>query len=532
MPKRQPPPVRSRRRAILFRLAAVVLGLAPLLILEGLLWCFGTGMPHYDHDPFVGFRAVHPLFVLSDDAERYEIARSRLDFFRPDSFAARKAPDEFRIFCLGGSTVQGSPFAIETSFTTFLELSLQAAEPEKKWEVVNCGGVSYASYRLVPILEEVLRHEPDLIVVYTGHNEFLEDRTYGHVKHMPELVARPAEILARTRTCQVLHRLWATGGPDKTADAEGAPPGRPVLPAEVEAMLEYRGGLDRYHRDEKWRGDIETHYEYNLNRMVVLARDARVPLLLVNPVCNLRDCPPFKNEHRDGLTEEQLKRWKSLVSEAGEHCGENAAETLRLLEEALRIDDRHAGLHYLLAKTHDSMGDMVLARREYIAAKENDICPLRIVESMNQAVLDTAAATGTPLVDVRRMYEEICEGGVPGDMYLIDHVHPSIEGHQLIADLIASKLALMGIVRPRPDWRQRRNEAFRAQLDSLVSLYYAQGQQRLDILRCWTQGKAGTEWSYEGGKPVFIAGPKKERPLETVPDAPSADARAAVPRGH
>ncbi len=514
MPRKPPATVRSRRRAIVFRLAAVALGLSPLLLLEGLLWCFGAGAPCYDHDPFVGFRCVHPLFVLSDDARHYQIAPSRLAYFCPDSFAAKKAPNEFRIFCLGGSTIQGSPFGIETSFTTFLELGLQAAEPETLWQVVNCGGVSYASYRLVPILEEVLRYQPDLIIVCTGHNEFLEDRTYRHIKQMPELVARPAELLARTRTCQLLHRWWQS---DPTRNTDEACDGRPVLPGEVDAMLEYRGGLDRYHRDDKWRRDIELHFRFNLNRMVAMARKAGVPLLLVNPVCNLRDCPPFKSQHRSGLATDDLQRWQSLVSQAAAHCTTNAAETVRLLEEALLIDDQHAGLHYLLAKTYDSMGDLQLAARQYIAAKEDDVCPLRILESMHRAILDTAAATGTPLVDVRRMYQEICQGGIPGDMYLVDHVHPSVEGHQLMADLIAAKLSLMGLVHPGPAWPEQRREAYRAQLDSLDNLYFAHGQQRLDILRGWTQGRAGTDWVYQHGKPVFIGQPKKSPRTDPAP---------------
>ena len=85
-------------------------------------------------------------------------------------------------YCLGGSTVQGRPYAIETSFTTWLELNLRTADPRYQWEVVNCGGVSYASYRLVPILRELLAYEPDLFIICTGHNEFLEDRTYASVK--------------------------------------------------------------------------------------------------------------------------------------------------------------------------------------------------------------------------------------------------------------------------------------------------------------------------------------------------------------
>ena len=493
----------TKRRAILFRLGAIILGLTPFLVLEGLLWIFGAGMPAYDHDPFIGFRNVHPLFVPSDDGQRYEIAQSRLDFFCPDSFAAQKPSDEFRIFCLGGSTVQGRPFAIETSFPTFLELSLQAADPTRQWEVVNCGGVSYASYRLVPVLQEVLQYEPDLIVLYTGHNEFLEDRTYGHIKRLPAILAWPAGLLANTRTYRALRQILQTDPTDRQKAPGVQQPGRPLLPDEVDAMLEHRGGMEKYGRDPKWRRDTEEHFEYNLNRMVAMADEAGVPLLLVNPVANLRDCPPFKNQHRDGLTEAERQQWEELIAQASRHHGSNSTEALRLLQEALEIDDQHAGLHYLLAKTHDAMGNAALARQEYIAAKEDDICPLRILESMNQAILNTAQKTGAPLVDVRRMYEEISQNGIPGGMYLMDHVHPSIEGHQLIADLIASQLSLMGIVEPRPDWRERRNAAFQNHLDSLDSLYYAQGQQRLDALRLWTQGKAETEWSYEGDKPVF-----------------------------
>ena len=63
---------------------------------------------------------------------------------------------------LGGSTVQGRPFSIETAFSTWLELSLTAADPSRIWQVVNCGGVSYASYRLAPIVDESSCYKPDL----------------------------------------------------------------------------------------------------------------------------------------------------------------------------------------------------------------------------------------------------------------------------------------------------------------------------------------------------------------------------------
>ncbi len=478
---------RRRWRGLLFRLSAIALGLTPFLLAEGVFAILDWGRPDYSEDPFVGFRAVHPLFVLNEEGTRYEIAPSRLQFFCRESFARDKAPNEFRIFCLGGSTVQGRPFEIDTSFTAWLEIGLGAADPDRRWEVVNCGGVSYASYRLVPILEEALSYEPDLIIVYTGHNEFLEERTYRHIKHMPETVARPWETLVQTRTYTLLRRGYRSlRGEASTDPLED----RPILEEEADAILEYRGGLDEYRRNEKWRRDVIEHFHYNVRRLVDIAGRAGVPIFLVNPVCNLRDSPPFKTQHRDGLTRGELRRWEALVHKAADCQGTDVYGAVLLLEEAREIDDRHAGLHYLRAKCYDAMGMTTEARGAYVRAKEEDICPLRILEPMHQAILDAARETGTPLVDVRKMFEGLSDTGIPGNDWLLDHLHPSIPGHQLIANRLADEMASRGMAHPRPGWETLRDQRYREHFRSLSDLYFGRGQERLERLKCWTQGKA------------------------------------------
>jgi tetratricopeptide (TPR) repeat protein len=470
-----------------FGVAAVALGLVPLVLAEGVLAALGLGAARWDDDPFVGFSAVHPLFVRSADGARYEIAKNRRTFFRPDSFASEKPKDEFRIFCLGGSTVQGRPYSIETSFTTWLELSLQAADPSRRWQVVNCGGVSYASYRLVPILEEVLGYKPDMILVYTGQNEFLEDRTYGHVKRTPAALARLHGLFSRLRTYRLARREYARlmGRSPETA------PQRPVLKAEVDAMLDYRGGLREYHRDDEWRRDVIEHYAYNMRRMVGLCEEAGVPMILMNPACNLRGTPPFKSEHRDGLSAELLEQWESLWSAAREHYGSGFAQAIELLRQAEAIDGEYAGLHFELAKCYDARGMVYEARAEYLRAKELDVCPLRILEPMQQAVLAIAAETGTPLVDVERLFEKLSPRGIPGDKWLVDHVHPEIEGHQRIAEALTDKMIELGYVPPPPaGWQQRRQDLYTAHYNSLKAIYFARGRQRLDGLRRWAAGRS------------------------------------------
>lgn len=478
-----------RWRGFLFRLGAVAVGLAPFVLAETAFVMLDWGRPAYRDDPFVGFSAVHPLFVPVADGTRYEVAQSRQGFFRPESFAAEKGADEFRIFCLGGSTVQGRPFAVETSFTTWLELNLQAAEPARTWDVVNCGGISYASYRLVPILQEVLGYEPDLIILYVGHNEFLEDREYGHIRDVPRVVAGPWELLTRTRTYNLLRDGYVhLAGRSQPPAARH----RPVLGTETDAMLDYQGGLARYHRDEKWRRNVIDHFRYNVGRMVRMSRDAGVGLILINPVCNLRDSPPLKSQHRDGLTPQERRRWESLCREAESHLGAGNRRALELLRRAVAIDDQHAGLHYSLAKCYDALRMTDRAREAYVRAKELDVCPLRILEPMNDAIVAIARRIGTPLVDVRDLFERRSRDGIVGGYLLIDHVHPTIAGHRLIADALMGELSRQAVVHPVEGWERQRDEKARRHLDSLGDFYFAKGRQRLEAVRGWATGQANT----------------------------------------
>jgi lysophospholipase L1-like esterase len=468
-------PARTWRKVFVFRLAAVAIGLLPFCLFELALHGFGVGTATEADLPAIGFESIRPLFELSSDGERYEISPSRLAYFCPDSFATNKGDDEFRIFCLGGSTVQGRPYSIETSFTTWLELSLKAADQRREWEVVNCGGVSYGSHRLVPILDEVLRYKPDLVVIYTGHNEFLEAGTFG----------RPgdgrgrwpaAAWLSHLRTYNLL--LAARRGPREPV----------LMPEEVDALLDYRGGLADYHRDAAWRREAVAQYEANLRKMLQMANDAGVPVVLLNPVSNLKDCPPFKVEGSVGLSAAKQREFESLWTRAKAATSIDAR--IELLEAAISIDPQHAAARFLLGHAYLARYQIDEAREQLQLAKEEDVCPLRMIEPLHDALRTVAAQTGTPLLDIRRVFEDASEAGIPGDRWLLDHIHPSISGHQMIAAQLMSHLIETGVVVPVDKWQDQRARLYAKHLGTLDAVYYAKGKQRLEGLRRWTQGRA------------------------------------------
>jgi len=474
-----------RLRVILFRLGAVLTGLLLLGLLE-LAMRLSVPLPPVNiEDPFVSFHRLSPLFVSDKTGTRFETARERLTAFCPQSFAAVKKPETLRIFCLGGSTVQGRPYSVETSFTTWLKINLRAALPGTDSEVINCGGISYASYRLVPIMQELLKYEPDLFIFYTGHNEFLEDRTYEHVKNKPRVLIRTHRKLLNLRIYSQAHH-FLTQHMGRGTPAEHSP--KTILDPEVQARLDFQEGLKSYHRDQVWRKDIIEHFHHNLETIVRMSRAANVPVIIVNPVSNLKDCPPFKSEHGSELLKEQIQQVNELRTKAVELDWSQTYEKLRLLEQAAAIDSRHAGLLFLVAKCYEHIGRFSQAKEWFIKAKEEDVCPLRILESMHEIIHELAGWHKVPLVDARKLIEDRTTDGIAGSEWLLDQVHPNITGHRLIADALYEVMEQNGMVQTPADWRTRCNQLYEQHLASLDDAYYARGEARLKRLAEWSRG--------------------------------------------
>jgi hypothetical protein len=164
-----------------------------------------------------------------------------------------------------------------------------------------------------------------------------------------------------------------------------------------------------------------------------------------------------------------------------------------LLEQAIEIDDQFAGIHYDLAKCYEALGRIAEARREYILAKELDVCPLRVLEPMNQILLYIVHETETPVVDARQLFEQLSVNGIAGEEWLVDHVHPSIGGHQRLAQAIVDEMVRLGIVEQAEGWEVARDRAYQRHTRSLDTIYYHRGQQHLEALSRWAQGRMTRE---------------------------------------
>jgi tetratricopeptide (TPR) repeat protein len=366
---------------------------------------------------------------------------------------------------MGGSTTYGRPYSDRVSFCGWLRAYLKAADPSRNWEVINAGGISFASYRVARLMNELGQYEPDLFIVYSGHNEFLEQRSYGTLAELPAWVINLNATLSGTRVYTAMSRAIDALTSDSLGQAQAAQ----QLGGEVDEILNDSAGPDSYHRDETLKRQVITHFRLNVQRMVKISRSAGAEIMFVQPVSNLKDMSPFKSEHRAGLDERARQEWESLYQRgrALQASGETGG-ALAAYRQALAIDERYADLHYRVGQVLFERGEYAAAEQAFRRALEEDIVPLRMLDAMHRIVEEVAASEDVPLIGlpglIRDAYAREYDHTVFGKEYFRDHVHLNMEGYLLLGLALLERLAEQGIATPRPAWGDEQIEAIRREV--------------------------------------------------------------------
>ena len=118
---------------------------------------------------------------------------------------------------------------------------------------------------------------------------------------------------------------------------------------------------------------------------------------------------------------------------------------------------------------------------------------MRMVSAMHEAVMEVAGRYDVGLVDAKALIEGRSEGEIAGNEWLLDHVHPSIAGHKLIAEALYDGMEEMELVRGADGWRGVRDELWGEHLSSLDDIYHAMGTVRLNRLLEWSRGRMPKE---------------------------------------
>ena len=343
-----------------------------------------------------------------------------------DAFDVVKKPGAVRIFCLGGSTTAGFPYEINATFPFQLKARLQKEYPNRQVEVINLGISAVNSYTVLDLLPEVLDLQPDLLIIYMGHNEFYGAFGAGSTQHLGNnrrLILWYLK-LKRWRLFQLLEKTirWGRGVLSKPQNAAAQP------------LMQAMAGKQRIPlNDEKVR-IAQANFRENLREIVRESKKQNVKLLLSTLVSNLKDQPPFISAFSRTVDKFSQNRLETKLLTARVLSSEGKTnQALAVVEKIARIDSSAADLHFYRGQMFLKNGQSRRAFRDFSRARDLDLLRFRAPSAFNSQIREIAKSEDVPLVNMEEVFCEASPDGIPGKMLFQEHLHPNFDGYQLMA---------------------------------------------------------------------------------------------------
>jgi len=406
----------SRPRKALFALVVVV---SFFVLLEALLWVAGVPTLLSQQDPFRGFSDSVSVYQLDPARSVYRTTpRASRHSFNPQEFAALKPERGFRVFILGGSSAYGFPWGAEQSFSRPLEDALVDALPDRDVEVINAAAMSYGSHRLRVLVRELLHYEPDLFVLYSGHNEFVEREFFADFLTRRQGLDGLQKAVARSRLAWLLSRL---------RPAPGAEAGADLLGLDVDHARELvESTAEKQAAGEQLRNNLEA--------VVDAIAEQSVPVILCTVPANLTGWAPNDSLFRADLAPASRRQVEKWLAEGRAALADGQPEAAaRVLEQAVALAPEHAEGHFRMGQAALALDQPEQALAAFRLALEADARPSRALATFNDQIRALARAPRLPLLDVALLFQAAVEDGLLGFNLFQDYVHPKPQAHKLIA---------------------------------------------------------------------------------------------------
>ena len=333
------------------------------------------------------------------------------------SISPQKPKNTYRIVIFGESAAEGDPdFAY--GFGRYLRVMLQQRFPQINFEIINTGMVAINSHVILEMARQLRPYKPDLYLIYAGSNEVVGPYGPGTVltgSSMNPSVIRASVFVRSTRIGQLLTESGATrrewGGMEMFVN-------RQVRAGSPRMELAYR------------------NFEQNLRAIARAGTESGAHALLSTIATNLRDSAPFASLHREGFSSTDLQSWATLLKKASDYeLVGDYNDALKAYDDAAKIDNQFAELHFRIARCYWALGDYGAAKGSYIRARDLDALRFRADSRINEVIRNVANSSGSnaQLLDAQSLFDAESHNGVPGSELFYDHVHFAPPGNYLLA---------------------------------------------------------------------------------------------------
>lgn len=430
---------------------------------------------------------VTSLVVLREaDGKKYHQLNSRVGerFFLggieafpevyPEKFSFEKTPNTLRVFCLGSSTMASFPYELNARVSSLLRDRLHLAFPDKNVEVVNAGMAAINSYAVGEFIRELVDYQPDLFVMYMGHNEYYGALGVGSTQSLGQnrWLIRAYLRLQKFRIFQRLEGLI------RSLRKQDAPPG-PANHTLMELMAReknirvqsalFQRGVDQFRS--------------NLEDIINVARDHRVPIVVGTLASNLRDMEPCESGFTPERSEADKQKWQRLF-ERGMRLqrADSIDAALEAYSHAAAIDGEPAIVHYRMAEIYLARHDSSNALEQFKHARDLDMLRFRAPGLFNDIIRESCRRLSVPVVEVEEAFARHSPQSIVGHELMTEHLHPNFDGYFLMAKTFAEAIRQSGALKPAEQWPPSPGDEFFRQFSAVTQFELEGGARKIDRL--------------------------------------------------
>ena len=343
---------------------------------------------------------------------------------RPVLFRKIKGGNTVRIFCLGESSMFGTPYEMNANIPAIVRKQLRHLYPGKDFEVVNLGASAINSNVIADIAGMLPQYEPDLVLIYLGHNEFYGPDGVG-ASWLQRTFPSTIPLVYSLRDLRIFKLLQRF-----TRTAEGTHPD------------DHRNLMETVSRNtlvplaSPAAGRVFRLFRENLTGIVEVFQRHNIPVIVSDVTSNL-NFPPFVSDTLNTVVD--WPKFRTFVQAAFAH--RLYPLLVDTLTHALAPDSGNAFVNFWLGKSYEALANPDLALPCLTAARDHDLLKFRAPREINAIIRDVTAHTGVPFISSDSLFASITRGGIPDTNLFWEHLHPNARGYYEIANLFVTKIA-------------------------------------------------------------------------------------------
>lgn len=422
--------MQQRLKISSFYAAMALFPIILLIVLELGLRIIGFGQNHplfIENPLFPGYLQTNPQVV-----QRYFATPEMAPKVHPDTtfFEKNKSSDTFRIFIQGGSTAAGFPYGRWASLQGMLEQRFKRLYPNKKIEVINTSMAAVNSYTLLDFIDEIQTQNPDLVVIYTGHNEYLGIMGVG--SGYASMGSRSITLLyieaKKSRVYQALEKAYYALAPKPKTDNSQE---------KRSLMAQVAKETDIPLNSELYQKGVE-QFSKNLASILDRYQKANIPVMIGNLVSNESDQVPFSSV---GKVDWDVYRKTITVSNAKTNI--TALTQLIDQSEGALIE---AETYFKLALNYYETEQFQAAKSAFIQAKNLDRLRFRAPTEFNKIIARHAQKFDAILVDTEKYFIDDSVNSVIGQQHMLEHLHPTARGYFILGEAYVDSIVHSGLI--------------------------------------------------------------------------------------